>query len=474
MNFQPSLPESDPGANPDLARVLSEKVVGQESAMKRIIPYVQMHQAGLAPGGRPVGVFLLLGPTGTGKTRTVEAMAEALHGNQTQMIKVNCGEYQLDHEVAKLIGAPPGYLGHGETQSVFTEDRMAAVTSVDCALSIILFDEIEKAAPALIQLLLGILDKATLRLGNASEVDFQDTLIFFTSNLGAREMKGEIEPGMGFRQPRSPDDASLSARLQTVSMAAVRRRFSPEFVNRIDVVVTYEPLTAESFSGILDLQIKELQHHIESRLGDRGFDVAVSDESRELLLRKGASTEFGARELKRVVHRYLTQPLAALVIEGSVPPGGMVRTSVSPDGESLAFACDEGTSPRPGDITILIVDDNTRFLDLLSEQMAIRFEGRIRIAESVAEAIRAMADDPPDVALFDVMLPDGSGVGLGVKLKELNPDAQIILMSGSELDAEETSVVVTQGFDFLPKPFYGDQLLALIGKGRRQTRVVGG
>src|SRR3989441_13333749 len=178
----------------DLAALLAQKVVGQPAATKVIIPYIQMFQAGLAPEGRPVGVFLLLGPTGTGKTKTVEALAEILHGSEKKLLKVDCGEFQMEHEVAKLIGAPPGYLGHRETQPVLTQQKLTSVTSEKCALSIVLFDEIEKAAPSMTRLLLGVLDKATLRLGDNTAVQFEKSLAFLTSHLGAREMLKQITP----------------------------------------------------------------------------------------------------------------------------------------------------------------------------------------------------------------------------------------------------------------------------------------
>src|ERR1043165_8345211 len=151
-----SRPGSD-GAIPGLAQELGSLVLGQQAAIDAIVPYVQMHRAGLAPEGRPAGVFLLLGPTGTGKTKTVEALAEVLHGSEKAMIKVDCGEFQMEHEVAKLIGAPPGYLGHRETQPMLTQQKLNAVTSEKCSLSLVLFDEIEKAAPSMTRLLLGVL-----------------------------------------------------------------------------------------------------------------------------------------------------------------------------------------------------------------------------------------------------------------------------------------------------------------------------
>src|SRR5690348_5304011 len=245
----------------DLTKVLSQKVVGQPAATKVIVPYIQMFQAGLAPEGRPVGVFLLLGPTGTGKTKTVEALAEVIHGSEKNLLKVDCGEFQMEHEVAKLIGAPPGYLGHRETQPVLTQQKLNSVTSEKSALSIVLFDEIEKAAPSMTRLLLGVLDKATLRLGDNTAVNFEKSLVFLTSNLGAREMLKEINPDFGFQAGVKKERVDLTGKLQAIGLAAVRRKFSPEFVNRIDAVITYQPLDADSLSAILDHQIRQLQNH---------------------------------------------------------------------------------------------------------------------------------------------------------------------------------------------------------------------
>jgi len=311
------------GGSTDILTKLAGKVIGQPQALSSIVPYVHMYNAGLSPEGRPVGVFLLLGPTGTGKTRTVEALAEVLHGSRKHMVRVDCGEYQLDHEVAKLIGAPPGYLGHRETHPILTQSKLAAVTSEKSSLSIILFDEIEKAAPSLNRLLLGVLDKASLRLGDNNVVNFERSLIFLTSNLGAHGMMKELTPGFGFTSDRNK--APEAGRLENIAMAAVRRNFSPEFVNRIDATVTYQPLSTDTLTEILTQQLNDLQNHIETRLGSRGFRLTVSSKGRDFLLKEGSSPEYGARELKRAIHQKLTQPLAELVVLGRVKPGGSVR-----------------------------------------------------------------------------------------------------------------------------------------------------
>ena len=318
-----------------LAELLARKVVGQPGAIEAIVPYVLTYQAGLAPEGRPVGVFLLLGPTGTGKTRTVEALASVLHGNERNVLRIDCGEYQMDHEVAKLIGAPPGYLGHRETHPLLTQQRLNAVTSDKSGLSLVLFDEVEKAAPTLSRLLLGVLDKGQLRLGDNTTVNFANSLIFLTSNLGAREMHRAMHRGVGFAG-LVPNPVS-GRRLDSIASAAVRRRFSPEFINRIDVSITYRKLTRAALEQILDLQLEDLQRHVDSRLGPRAFRLHVTAAARDFLLRHGASDEFGARQLKRVIHRHLTQPLAALVAGGALPPPRIIRVTAPRSGEDLVF-----------------------------------------------------------------------------------------------------------------------------------------
>lgn len=319
----------------DLASLLATKIVGQPRAVSKIVPYVQMYQAGLAPDGRPIGIFLLLGPTGTGKTRTVEALAEVLHGTSKNVLKVDCGEFQMEHEVAKLVGAPPGYLGHRETHPMLSQAKLAAVASERSDISIVLFDEIEKAAPSMTRLLLGILDKATLRLGDNNTVNFEKTLIFLTSNLGARAMMKELDPKFGFRSETVPNSNETSARLDTIAHAAARRQFTPEFMNRIDASITYVPLGQESLQVILAQQLANLQTHILNRLGDRGFRLHVPDKSRAFLLARGTSAEYGAREIKRTLHRHLTQPLSAMIADGLIEPGASVHAEVSEDDAEL-------------------------------------------------------------------------------------------------------------------------------------------
>jgi ATP-dependent Clp protease ATP-binding subunit ClpA len=307
---------------------LCRKVIGQEHVMRIIAPYVRMYGAGLAPEGRPAGVFLLLGPTGTGKTRTVEALAEVLHGSRKNLLRIDCGEYQMDHEVAKLIGAPPGYLGHRETQPVLSQAKLAAVTSSHSSLSIVLFDEIEKAAPSLTRLLLGVLDKAALRLGDNNVVTFERSLVFLTSNVGARSIQRALSGGIGFLGKDVNTEDHAESKLHQIALQAARRDFSPEFLNRVDAAVTYHPLSEDALTRILDLHLNELQDHIERRLGTRAFRVNVTKRGRDFLLERGTSSEYGAREIRRAVQRYVAHPVSLLVAAERVRPGSIVKIDI--------------------------------------------------------------------------------------------------------------------------------------------------
>ena len=315
---------------------LSNRIIGQPAALETIIPRVQLFRAGLNPEGRPAGAFMLLGPTGVGKTHTVEALAEVIHGSRKNVLRIDCGEFQMEHEVAKLIGAPPGYLGHRETQPVLTQVKLNQVMSERANLAIILFDEIEKAAPSLLRILLGVLDKGSLRLGDNTTVQFERTLIFFTSNLGSEEIARETSGGLGFSKAAGTKD------LSRVTSAALKNRLPTEFMNRIDAFVTYSPLGEKEVTQILDIELQNLADHISRRLGDRRIYLQVPTKTRSWLVSKGFSARYGARELKRTVQKHLLEPLAELLIARAIPPGEIVRFDVARSGDSLKLSFDSG------------------------------------------------------------------------------------------------------------------------------------
>ncbi|HKR13745.1 MAG TPA: AAA family ATPase [Pyrinomonadaceae bacterium] len=446
----------------DLISLLARRVVGQSGATNAIVPYVYMYQSGLAPAGRPAGVFLLLGPTGTGKTKTVEAIADLLHGSEKLLVKIDCGEFQLDHETAKLIGAPPGYLGHRETVPMLTQQALKDATSLTSDLALVLFDEIEKASPSLTKLLLGILDRGTLRLGDNTEVNFERSLIFFTSNLGAREMMKEINPEIGFHPNLPKLRPELSLKLENIALGAVRKRFSPEFVNRIDAIVTYQPLDQESLEAILDHDIRSLQTHVNTRLGDRCFQIDVSPESRQFLLRKGVSQEYGARELKRTMHRELTQPLATMVARGDIAPGAMVRISLVDNNEKLSIVPEANPEIRPAKRpSILLVDDNHDLLLFLAVELK-EAGWEMLVSENAAHARELFARYKPNVVLVDYMLGDDDGLQLALEFQREKPSPQVIVMTGGGLTEEGLMICDAADVPILYKPFLAKEVLNLI------------
>jgi DNA-binding NtrC family response regulator len=462
---------SPPPGPEELIGLLSKRVVGQSAAMKAIVPCILMHQAGLAPEGRPVGVFLLLGPTGTGKTRTVEALAEALHGSERMIVRIDCGEFQGEHEVAKLIGAPPGYIGHRDTVPMISQRRLDEVTTDRSDLAIVLFDEIEKAAPTLTRLLLGVLDRATLRLGDNSTVNFEKALIFLTSNLGAREMMKELTPGVGFAPGRDRPAGEISSRLESIALAAVRKSFSPEFVNRLDGVVTYEPLGADALATILDQQIDALQQHVNTRLGSGGFTVEVAEPSRQFQQRLGTSVEHGARELRRTVHRHLTQPMAALVASGRVEPGATVHAEMDPAGERVVLRVEEPAITAEHRRNILVVDDNQDLLELLRD-MLVEAGWEVQVAATAREARAALAAAVPSVALIDYLLPDDSGLDLATEVRRRTPTVHVVVMSGLDLSGEDEAICQEAGCALLTKPFRSDDVLGMLRR-VQSARAVG-
>jgi ATP-dependent Clp protease ATP-binding subunit ClpB len=316
----------------DFEGALRRKVVGQDQAIEKVTEIYQMFLAGLNPPGRPVGNLLFLGPTGSGKTRVVEALAESLFGDARACIKIDCAEFQHSHEIAKLIGSPPGYLGHRETHPLLTQEALNQWHTEKLRLSILLFDEIEKASDSLWQLLLGILDKATLTLGDNRRVDLSQCIIIMTSNLGAGEMTGLVDGGMGFATQPNAVDAKLDDKISRTAIEAARRKFTPEFMNRIDKVVVFKTLRSEHLSQILEIELGMVQQRILQGAGASQFVFTCTQKVKEFLLQEGTDPRYGARHLKRAIERNIVFPLANLVATGQVKLGDFVRIDLA--GES--------------------------------------------------------------------------------------------------------------------------------------------
>jgi ATP-dependent Clp protease ATP-binding subunit ClpB len=295
--------------------------------------------AGLHSPGRPVGNLLFLGPTGSGKTRTVEAAAEILFGDSRAVIKVDCAEFQHSHEIAKLIGSPPGYLGHRETHPLITQEALAASHRDGLKLSFLLFDEIEKASDALWQLLLGMLDKATLTLGDNRRVDLSQTVIFLTSNLGSGQIEDLMHGGMGFIQPKDKTTKGLHEKVERTAVEAARRKFSPEFMNRLDKVVVFHPLKRAELDQVLEIELRQVQKRVLDST-TRPFLFRITSEGREFLLEEGTDQRYGARHLKRAIERNVVCALSRLLATGQLRRGDVLLIDRHRGDEGLMFLRD--------------------------------------------------------------------------------------------------------------------------------------
>jgi len=323
---------------------LRKRIVGQEEAVEQIVNIYQTFLAGMTSPGRPIGNFLFLGPTGTGKTRLVEATAESLVGDMRAVIKIDCAEFQHSHEIAKLIGSPPGYLGHRETHPLLSQEVLNQYHTDKIKISFVLFDEIEKASDALWNLLLGILDKATLTLGDNRRVDFSRAMIFMTSNLGAAEMSSILRPNLGFatseverKRACGEVDEGLNDKISRAGVEAARRKFTPEFMNRIDKVVVFRPLGSEELHRILNIELNMLQQRIFNSATTTPFVFNLTAEAKEFLLREGTDMKYGARHLKRAIERSLVHPLSNLIASDQIRGGDLIRVDYDSDCPSLCF-----------------------------------------------------------------------------------------------------------------------------------------
>ncbi|HKX31196.1 MAG TPA: AAA family ATPase [Blastocatellia bacterium] len=320
---------------------LSALIVGQDRALRRITGLYQIYLAGLAHPGRPIGTLLFLGPTGSGKTRVVEAASEVLFGDPNLITKIDCAEFQHSHEIAKLIGSPPGYLGHRETSPMLTQENIDRSHSETIKLSLVLFDEIEKASDALWQLLLGILDKATLTLGDNRRVDFSKSIVIMTSNLGAREMSELISGGIGFAPKSGVIDTEVDQKIYRTAVEAAKRKFSPEFMNRIDKVVVFRSLRDEHLRQILEIELGAVQDRVMRGTGEK-FIFKCTDAAKKFLLDEGIDFKYGARHLKRAIERFLVYPLSNLIATGQVGLGDLLIVDYSPEIGKLVFSKQSG------------------------------------------------------------------------------------------------------------------------------------
>ena len=359
---------------------LTARIVGQERAVRRITQLYQIFLAGMTHPGRPVGTMLFLGPTGSGKTRLVEAASEVLFGDNNLVTKIDCAEFQHSHEIAKLIGSPPGYLGHRETAPMLTQENIDRSHSETIKLSLVLFDEIEKASDALWQLLLGILDKATLTLGDNRRVDFSRSIVIMTSNLGAREMSEMLSGGIGFAPKPGVVDSEVDQKIYRTALEAARRKFSPEFMNRIDKVVVFRSLRDEHLRQILEIELNAVQERIMRGSGEK-FVFKCTAEAKQFLLDEGIDFKYGARHLKRAIERFLVFPLSNLVATGQIGLGDLLLVDYSPEIGRLTFSKEIDGA--------LIGDPNANILDIDSFDETHSFNAEAAAPEAQVAPARA-------------------------------------------------------------------------------------
>ena len=291
---------------------LRSRVVGQDEALLLVANAVRRARSGLSDPNRPIGSFIFLGPTGVGKTETARALAEFLFDDDQAIVRIDMSEYQEKHTVARLIGAPPGYVGYEEGGQLTEAVRRRPY-------SIVLFDEIEKAHPEVFNVLLQVLDDGRLTDGQGRTVDFRNTVIIMTSNLGSQWIQQY--------------GATDYARMRSMVMETLKESFKPEFLNRVDEVVIYHALPLDQIKKIVDIQIKFLQ----KRLEEMHIVLEVSDKAREYLAQEGYDPALGARPLKRTIQRRIQDPLALMLLEGKFIAGNTVLVDLSITGEGLVI-----------------------------------------------------------------------------------------------------------------------------------------
>lgn len=314
---------------------LRQRVVGQDRAVRAVVKVMQNVTVGFHEAGRTLGNLLFLGPTGSGKTHLVESVAEVLYGNCKAMVKIDCGEFSHGHEIAKLIGSPPGYLGHRETQPLLIQEKLDQYHTESTKITLLLFDEIEKVHPDFTSMLLGILDRAKLTLGDNREVDFQRTIIFMTSNAGVEAIHKAIRGGIGFMLGSS--DQQTDKKVYEAAKMALGKQFTPEFLNRIDKTVVFHSLNGDELGQILDFELARVQERVVSSVSSCQFVFSCTPEARAFILKDGIDAEFGARHLRRAIRRHLVNPLSSLVGSAQIQLGDCVLVNYDESEGGMEF-----------------------------------------------------------------------------------------------------------------------------------------
>ena len=302
-----------------MAPTLKGQIIGQDNAIEKIVKAIQRNRIGLKDPSKPIGTFLFLGPTGVGKTHLAKKLAEYMFDTSDSLIRIDMSEYMEKFTVSRLVGAPPGYVGYEEGGQLTEKVRRHPY-------SIVLLDEIEKAHPDVFNLLLQVMDEGRLTDSLGRRIDFKNTIIIMTSNIGSRQLK-DFGGGIGFNA-RSAEDKDVS---QGVIRKALNKAFAPEFLNRIDDIVMFESLNRDAIFKIIDIELAGFY----KRVAQLGYILTLTDEARDFVADKGYDSQFGARPLKRAIQKYLEDSLAELIIDDSVKPGDEIYVSYTPGAEAL-------------------------------------------------------------------------------------------------------------------------------------------
>ena len=300
-----------------LLRKFEHLIVGQNEAIDKITNLLERFLGGLADPKRPIGSAIFLGPTGVGKTAVVEAMCEGLYGKADHMVKIDCAEYQHSHEVAKLIGSPPGYLGHKDTPARLKQEMIASLYTPEVPFAVVLFDEIEKAADEVWQLMLGVLDRGTLTLGDNSKTDFTKTIVIMTSNVGARAINEDGR--LGFGNPNATEFTSKI--IEDKSLSAARSKFTPEFLNRLDEIVVFNTLDKDAIEKIMHMECNKIKKALLEKAGTK---IEVSPAAFKELLVRGFDKKYNARGIRRTLEKEIMTPMARAISSYEVTWGDFI------------------------------------------------------------------------------------------------------------------------------------------------------
>lgn len=324
--------QSESGKLVNMEKDLEGKVIGQDEAVKKVVKAIQRNRAGLKDPNKPIGSFFFLGPTGVGKTQLAKELAKFLFDTEDALVRIDMSEYMEKFSISRLVGAPPGYVGYEEGGQLTEKVRRKPY-------SIILLDEIEKAHPDVFNLLLQVLDDGHMTDGLGRKVDFKNTILIMTSNIGARQLQ-DFGTGVGFGTKARQDQEDVEKK--TVIQNALRKAFSPEFLNRVDDMILFQNLKRDDIHKIIDLELKKLY----GRINNLGYQIEMSEKGKDFIVDKGYDEKFGARPLKRAIQKYIEDPLAEEIIKANLQEGDFIHIDLNADANELKISIEKGKKEK--------------------------------------------------------------------------------------------------------------------------------